>query len=81
LTESRFGRACDNGCSPDAHDDGGGEVILEDAAKAILIAAGVNTASKAVMAATLGGPRLGSMVGALSVVSLVAMGVTFVALR
>ena len=46
-----------------------------------LIAAGVNTASKAAMAATVGGPRLGSMVGALSVVSLVAMAVTFVALR
>lgn len=59
----------------------GGEVILGDAAKAILIAAGVNTASKAAMAATVGGPRLGSMVGALSVVSLVAMAVTFVALR
>lgn len=59
----------------------GGEVILGDAARAILIAAGVNTASKAVMAATLGGSRLGSMVGALSVVSLVAMAVTFVALR
>ena len=54
---------------------------MEDAAKAILIAAGVNTASKAAMAATVGGPRLGSMVGALSVVSLAAMVVTFVALR
>ena len=59
----------------------GGRCLAGTQPQAILIAAAVNTASKAAIGGHVGGTRLGSIVGALSVVSQVAMAVTFVALR
>lgn len=57
------------------------QVTLRDAAIAILIAASVNTASKAAIAVIVGGRRLGALVGAGSVVAVIALAVTFAAVR
>ncbi|WP_072396615.1 MgtC/SapB family protein [Hyphomicrobium sp. CS1GBMeth3] len=51
----------------------GSQVSLESAGYAILVAAGVNTISKAVMAAGVGGARLGKIVGGLSAAALAAL--------
>lgn len=51
----------------------GSQVTLEEAGYAILVAAGTNTVSKAVMAAGVGGARLGKIVGGLSAVALAAL--------
>ncbi len=51
----------------------GVQVVAGDAGTAILIAASVNTASKAGIAAFVGGRRLGSAVGIVSVVALASM--------
>ncbi|MGE0023435.1 MAG: MgtC/SapB family protein [Hyphomicrobium sp.] len=54
----------------------GGDVSLPDAATAILIAAAANTASKAVMAAAVGGRNLGVLVGGISAAALAALALT-----
>jgi len=59
----------------------GGQVATQDAATAILIAASVNTASKAAMAAMIGGRHLATMVGSISLVAIGAMGIAAMALR
>jgi uncharacterized membrane protein (DUF4010 family) len=59
----------------------GQQVAASDAVTAILIAASVNTASKAVIAAFVGGRRIGAIVGGASVVAIVALAATFVVLR
>lgn len=51
----------------------GSQVTLEEASYAILVAAGTNTVSKAVMAAGVGGAQLGKIVGGLSAVALAAL--------
>ncbi len=45
------------------------------------IAASVNTASKAAIAAFVGGTRIGAIVGSASVLAIAALAVTFVMLR
>jgi uncharacterized membrane protein (DUF4010 family) len=57
------------------------QVAPADAATAILVAASVNTVSKAWIAAFVGGKRLGSIVGAVSVAAIAALGITFMILR
>lgn len=52
----------------------GTEIGGTEAATAIVIAAEVNTGSKAVMALAIGGKRFGTMVGAISLVAVGAMG-------
>jgi len=59
----------------------GQQVAARDAATAILIAASVNTASKATIAAFVGGTRIGTIVGIASVLAIVALAVTFVLMR
>jgi uncharacterized membrane protein (DUF4010 family) len=59
----------------------GRQVASGDAATAILIAASMNTASKAAMAAFVGGPRIGTIVGTVSVLAVAALAVTFLLLR
>jgi uncharacterized membrane protein (DUF4010 family) len=59
----------------------GGQVVPEDAVTAILIAAAVNTASKATTAAFVGGRQLGSRVGLASAAAIAALGVTYMLLR
>ena len=59
----------------------GRQVASGDAATAILIAASVNTASKAAIAAFVGGTRIGTIVGSVSVLAIAALAVTFVVLR
>jgi uncharacterized membrane protein (DUF4010 family) len=59
----------------------GGQVGVSDAAAAILIAASVNTASKAAIAAFVGGTRIGTIVGGASIVAIVALAITFAMLR
>lgn len=54
----------------------GAQVGLSEAGNAILVAAGVNTASKAAMAAAVGGPRLGGLVGGLSAAAMAALALT-----
>ncbi len=54
----------------------GAGLAPETAARAILIAVAVNTVSKAVMAAWIGGPRIGLLVGLASAAALVAGAVT-----
>ena len=54
----------------------GSTVGLAEAATAILIAAGVNTVSKAAMATAIGGTRLGWLVGGASAAALVVLSVT-----
>lgn len=59
----------------------GAEVGLSEAANAILVAAGVNTVSKAAMAAGVGGARLGMVVGGLSAAALAALVLTRLIVR
>lgn len=59
----------------------GGQVPLGDAATAILIAASVNTASKAAMAAMIGGRHLAMIVGSVSLVAIGAMGIAVASVR
>jgi uncharacterized membrane protein (DUF4010 family) len=59
----------------------GGQVGVSDAAVAILIAASVNTASKAAIAAFVGGMRIGAIVGGASVLAIAALAIAFVTLR
>ncbi len=59
----------------------GVQVSAADAATAILVAASVNTVSKATIAGFVGGTRLGSIVGVVSVMAIGALGITFVMLR
>jgi uncharacterized membrane protein (DUF4010 family) len=59
----------------------GRQVASGDAATAILIAASMNTASKAAIAAFVGGRRIGTIVGSVSVLAIGALAVTFVVLR
>ena len=59
----------------------GRQVASGDAATAILIAASMNTASKAAMAAFVGGRRIGTIVGSVSVLAIAALAVTFFVLR
>ena len=53
--------------------DSGQQVAARDAATAILIAVSVNTASKATIAAFVGGTRIGTIVGIASVLAIVAL--------
>jgi uncharacterized membrane protein (DUF4010 family) len=59
----------------------GQQVALRDAATAILIAASMNTASKAAMAAFVGGRRIGAAVGTVSVLAIATLAVVFLLLR
>ena len=59
----------------------GVQVSAGEAATAILVAASVNTVSKATIAGFVGGTRLGSIVGVVSVMAIGALGITFVMLR
>jgi uncharacterized membrane protein (DUF4010 family) len=59
----------------------GGQVGLAEAGTAILVAAGVNTASKAAMATAIGGSRLGWIVGGASAASLAAMALALFLVR
>ena len=59
----------------------GRQVASGDAATAILIAASVNTATKAAIAAFVGGTRIGTIVGSVSVLAIAALAVTFFVLR
>jgi uncharacterized membrane protein (DUF4010 family) len=59
----------------------GMQVAAADAAAAILVAASVNTASKATMAAFVGGTHLGIIVGAVSALAIAALGTSFMMLR
>ncbi len=60
---------------------GDGQVSTGEAANAILIVTSVNTVAKAVMAASIGGRHLGTLVGVVSAVAIAAMGVVILALR
>ncbi len=57
----------------------GGQVGLVEAGTAILIAASVNTIAKSVMAASIGGMRLGTIVASVSGASLVALATAYLA--
>ena len=57
------------------------QVAAADAATAILVAASINTASKATIAAFVGGARLGGIVGVVSALAVAALVVTFFMLR
>jgi uncharacterized membrane protein (DUF4010 family) len=59
----------------------GQQVGISDAAAAILIAASMNTASKAVMTAFAGGTRIGTIVGVASILAIAALAMTFLMLR
>jgi uncharacterized membrane protein (DUF4010 family) len=59
----------------------GVQVSTAEAATAILVAASVNTVSKATIAGFVGGTRLGSIVGVVSMMAIGALGITFVMLR
>jgi uncharacterized membrane protein (DUF4010 family) len=59
----------------------GAEVGLSEAANAILVAASVNTVSKAAMAAGVGGARLGMVVVGLSAAALAALVLTRLIVR
>lgn len=56
----------------------GGQVGFREASIAILVAATVNTASKAAMAGVIGGSRLGLLVGGISAAAIAALAATFV---
>ncbi len=56
----------------------GGQVGLLEAGTAILIAASVNTVSKSAMAASIGGTRLGLLVGGVSAASFAALAAAYV---
>jgi len=53
------------------------QISAADAVAAILIAASVNTASKAAIAAFIGGARLGGIVGVASALAIAALGITY----
>jgi uncharacterized membrane protein (DUF4010 family) len=55
----------------------GGGVTLDAATAAILLAASVNTAAKAVMAAYLGGRKIGHIVGSASALAILALGAVY----
>jgi uncharacterized membrane protein (DUF4010 family) len=55
----------------------GVQVTAQDAAASILLAASVNTASKATISAVVGGWRLGTIVGSASAVAVAALGTAF----
>jgi uncharacterized membrane protein (DUF4010 family) len=59
----------------------GAEVGLSEASFAILIAAGVNTASKAVMSVAVGGRLLGLLVAGVSAAALAAVVITAITVR
>lgn len=59
----------------------GVQVAPADAATAILIAASLNTASKATIAAFVGGTKLGSIVAIVSGLAIAALGASFMMLR
>jgi uncharacterized membrane protein (DUF4010 family) len=59
----------------------GQQVAFTDAATAILIAASTNTATKAAMAAFVGGRRIGAAVGTVSVLAIATLAVVFLLLR
>lgn len=59
----------------------GAQVTIAEAATAILIAASINTISKATMAAFVGGRALGLLVGGVSALAVVGMGVAIAPLR
>ena len=58
----------------------GGRIAIGDAAAAILLAASVNTAAKAAMAAYLGGRKIGRIVGSASALAVIALIATYVGL-
>lgn len=58
----------------------GGQIAIRDAVAAILLAASVNTAAKAAMAAYLGGRKVGRIVGSASALAIVALVATYVGL-
>lgn len=68
LSMARIGGRGDQGGG-----SGGGQIGAEAAIIAILLAVGVNTAAKTVMAAGLGGKRLGLYVGGVSAIALIVM--------
>ena len=55
----------------------GGWVTLHAATTAILLAASVNTAAKAAMAAYLGGRKIGQIVGGASALAILALGAVY----
>jgi len=57
------------------------QVATVDAVAAILIAGSVNTASKAAIAAFIGGMRFGGIVGGVSALAIAALCITFIMLR
>ena len=59
----------------------GSQIAAVDATTAILLAAGVNTAAKAAMAAYLGGRRIGATVGAVSAAAIVVLAVVHLLIR
>ncbi|MET1026719.1 MAG: MgtC/SapB family protein [Dongiaceae bacterium] len=60
---------------------GGSQIAAEDATAAILLAAAVNTISKAAMAAWVGGRRLGLQVGVVSAIAVAAIGAVHLVYR
>lgn len=66
------GSGADDGNAAGGH-AAGAQITAETAIIAILLAAGVNTASKAVMATAVGGRRLGLYVGGASAIALIVM--------
>lgn len=59
----------------------GDDLVVSDAATAILIAASINTISKAAMANIVSGRTLGAMVGSVSTAAIAAMGIVSWAIR
>jgi uncharacterized membrane protein (DUF4010 family) len=57
------------------------EVVAADAANAILIAAAINTASKAAMAVFVGGAHPGLLVGIAGALAIGAVGITWALLH
>jgi uncharacterized membrane protein (DUF4010 family) len=57
-----------------------GQIAIVDAVAAILLAASVNTAAKAAMAAYLGGHKIGRIVGGASALAVIALVATYVGL-
>jgi uncharacterized membrane protein (DUF4010 family) len=55
----------------------GGEVMLHAATTAVLLAVSVNTAAKSVMAAYLGGVKVGRIVGGASALAILALGAAY----
>jgi uncharacterized membrane protein (DUF4010 family) len=59
----------------------GGDLTAAEAGAAILIAASVNTVSKAVISLAIGGQRVGILVGGVSAVAILALAVVWLLLR